>query len=225
MDTVQLGTPQPATGSLEDMLAFCARRAMTMAERADAIDPQSDPYGHGASSANADALKYLKAIADIGRALGQIQSHKVSEVRVYRHAEPLKPAPSLAPKARTGADSTPPPPQFAFETKDPKFWTPDEQAEFERENDREWEEMMRDVAQARKARLDAGTHVRLLDGQIVEIPEGETAESVLRAARQGEYGHEAAHAAFDAEVAAEVAKAGQGEGGPLSDSERTNAGK
>jgi hypothetical protein len=96
--------PAPANGvsSLEANLEICQAQIRKSLERAEAIDPRDDEYGHRLSQAHAAAMRYLKMSAKIGFALGKMKNEHTSIIHVHKTETVLSspPAPVVVPDRR-----------------------------------------------------------------------------------------------------------------------------
>src|SRR5476649_2970894 len=76
--------PNKGVASLEANLEICQEQARKALARAEAVDPRLDEYGHAATNANADALRFLRMSAKLGLALAKLKGEHTNNINVRK---------------------------------------------------------------------------------------------------------------------------------------------
>ena len=76
--------PNKGVASLEANLEICQEQARKALARAEAVDPRLDEYGHAATNANADALRFLRMSAKLGLALAKLRGEHTNNINVRK---------------------------------------------------------------------------------------------------------------------------------------------
>ena len=84
--------PNKGVATLEAELELCQEQARKALARAEAVDPRLDEYGHAATNANADALRFLRMSAKLALALGKLKGEHTNNINV-RKTETVERAP------------------------------------------------------------------------------------------------------------------------------------
>ena len=84
--------PNKGVATLEAELELCQEQAKKALARAEAVDPRLDEYGHAATNANADALRFLRMSAKLALALGKLKGEHTNNINV-RKTETVERAP------------------------------------------------------------------------------------------------------------------------------------
>ena len=89
-----MSTTDSGIASLEAQMAFCRDAASKAIARGEAVDPEQDEYGHAASAAHADALRYMRMSAKLGLALSKLKGEHTNNIRIHK-TETVRPLPAI----------------------------------------------------------------------------------------------------------------------------------